>query len=845
MRRPLLALALAYLAGIVAAEYLPSVPAFPLLAGGLGLATLAIAWPRSRPTLLWPLLFLAGFANLTQHKASLAPDDLRGILGAKPEIVTLRGTLVETPTHRHYEHRDEEVWRTLARVDVEAIRVRNQTWSPATGRIAVMTPGIVPTNFFGGRRIQIEGVLQPPRSALADGLFDYAAFLSRQGIYYQFDVETISDWRTDDDSAPREPIADRFGRWAKAALALGLPEHDEPLQLLWAMTLGWKTALNGEVSEPFMRSGTMHVFAISGLHIALIASLLVAMLRVFRVPRAWCVWVVVPLIWFYTGVTGWQPSAIRSTIMMTVILGGWLLKRPNDLINSLAGAALIILLWDPQQIFQAGFQLSFAVVFSLALLAPVFHALSAPVLDPSLQANAPLQPGTPLLRQAIDALVRVVPPFGLLFPDPLQITAARPWWQRWLITATRWLAGSIVTSLAAWVGSIPVVAWHFHLLTPVSLLANLLVIPLSSAALACNLASMATAAWLPWATELFNHSAWFFMVWMVKISVWSAELPGGCFHVAAPSLPFFLFYYTALAALMTGAFLKPRLRIATSVALACFAAWMGAAWWHERQFAQLTVLPLNGGEVIYFRPAGGGDELVIDCGNESSAEHTLKPFLRSRGVNRPARLLLTHGDVRNVGGAALMQSRFTPRRVLVSEATFRSGAYRTAVRSFDTITNLVERLPRGARVEPWTLLHPDAADAFPQADDNAAVLHADIFGTRILLLSDLGKPGQNALMTRHPDLRADIVITGLPTQGEPLAEALLDTLQPKLIIVSDSEFPASQRASEILKRRLADRHIPILYTRQSMAVNLRLSQSGWKVSGKADPPHGAEASEAR
>ncbi len=145
---------------------------------------------------------------------------------------------------------------------------------------------------------------------------------------------------------------------------------DEPLQLLWAMTLGWKTALSGEVAEPFMRSGTMHVFAISGLHIALIAAILVKLLRVLGVPRALCGVLIIPAIWLYTGLTGWQASAIRATIMSTVIIAGWSIKRPSDLVNSLAASGLLILLWDPQQLFQASFQLSFVVVLSLAVVGP-------------------------------------------------------------------------------------------------------------------------------------------------------------------------------------------------------------------------------------------------------------------------------------------------------------------------------------------------------------------------------------------------------------------------------------------------------------------------------------------
>ena len=210
------------------------------------------------------------------------------------------------------------------------------------------------------------------------------------------------------------------------------------------MTLGWKPALTNEVYEPFMRSGTMHIFAISGLHIALIAGILAGLLRMFQVPRIGCGWVVIPLIWFYTAATGWQPSAIRSTVMMSIIIGGWALKRPSDLVNSLAAAAFIILLWDPQQIFGASFQLSFLVVLSIALLVPPLDA-------------------------ARDRLLRT---------DPLLPAELLPRWRRWLETPLRWVTTSLAVSLAAWLGSLPLTAYYFHLLSPVTLLANLCIVPL-------------------------------------------------------------------------------------------------------------------------------------------------------------------------------------------------------------------------------------------------------------------------------------------------------------------------------------------------------------------------------
>src|SRR5207247_9571383 len=173
----------------------------------------------------------------------------------------------------------------------------------------------------------------------------YRTYLRRQGIYYQLQVESANDWRTvsTGGSTPRPPLADRFRHWSQKTLAAGVPNEDESLHLLWAMALGWTTALTDEVSEPFMRSGTMHIFAISGLHIARIAGILVSLLRGLQIPRGLCGWLVIPMIWFYTAASVWQSSAIRSTIMMSVSIGGLPLLRPNALPNSLGAAGLFLL----------------------------------------------------------------------------------------------------------------------------------------------------------------------------------------------------------------------------------------------------------------------------------------------------------------------------------------------------------------------------------------------------------------------------------------------------------------------------------------------------------------------
>jgi len=100
------------------------------------------------------------------------------------------------------------------------------------------------------------------------------------------------------------------------------------------------------------------------------------------------------------------------------------------------------------------------------------------------------------------------------------------------------------------------------------------------------------------------------------------------------------------------------------------------------------------------------------------------------------------------------------------------------------------------------------------------------------LLSDLNRAGQDNLLTlvSNDELRANIVITGLPSEGEPLCDALIQAVQPSAIIVVDSESPAQRRASRSLHERLAAQNVPVLYTRDHGAIKLVINQNNWQLS---------------
>ena len=788
MKRPLVAVVSCYAAGLLLAEMFQP-PLAVLFAISFFILILALVLKKLRPVLICILLALVGWTNLVFHTAVLSPNDLRALLGDRTEIVSVRGTLAQTPQIKISESGEH----SLAQVEITGLQL-DGSWQPALGKIIVATPSALPEKFFAGQPVEISGVLAHPPPPLAEGLFDDRNYLATRGIYYQLKSDSTNDWHLRAPTLSTPPLTDRFLKWSKQTLAYGLPLEDEPLRLLWAMTLGWRTAFTGDIGDPFLRAGTMHLFAIDGLRIALIAGMLVALLRVLQISRAWCGVVAIPAIWFYSAATGWESSAIRATVMMTIVLGGWALKRPGDLLNSLAAAAFIILLWEPRQLFEASFQLSFSVMLVIGLLLPRMNKISD----------------------------------GLLRHDPLVPDDLIPKWRRILISTSRILARYFSLSLAAWLGSIPLSALYFHLFSPISPVANLIAVPLGTLALMSNFGALVCGAWFPFATELFNNAAWFFMSAMTDVSEWFTKIPGSYFYVPGPSWILIGIYYAILIIALSDWLKTARRRISGTAVLIFIAAICFQQWESSRGETELTVLPLDGGHAVFVDAAGRKNDWLIDCGDEGAVNFTLKNFLRAQGVNKIPRLVLTEGNVQNCGGAELLDQLFGVGELWTSPVHFRSSAYNETAAAFEK-SSRHNTLNCGERAGCWQILWPMATNNFTRADDSALVLLGNFSGAKILLLSDLGRAGQSELLSTTNDLRADIVVAGLPDEGEPLSNALLDAIRPKIIVIADSEYPADRRASRELKVRLAQSKIPVIYTRDAGAVKIITDRNGWKL----------------
>ncbi|MGA9876052.1 MAG: ComEC/Rec2 family competence protein [Solirubrobacteraceae bacterium] len=270
MKRPLAAVVSCYATGLLLAEIFQP-PPIVLFSISFFTLALAIVLKKFRPILICILLALAGWTNLIFHTAIISPDDLRSLIGNKTEIARVRGTLVATPQIKITERHGENIIHSLAQIKVSEIQ-RDGNWRPALGKIIVSTPDELPANFFAGQSVEISGVISKPPPPLAEGLFDDRDYLQTRGIFYELKTSSTNDWKLRAPTLSTPPLTDRFLKWAKQTLASDLPE-DQSLRLLWAMTLGWHTAFTGDIGDPFLRAGTMHLFAIDGLRNSLIASL--------------------------------------------------------------------------------------------------------------------------------------------------------------------------------------------------------------------------------------------------------------------------------------------------------------------------------------------------------------------------------------------------------------------------------------------------------------------------------------------------------------------------------------------------------------------------------------------
>jgi competence protein ComEC len=600
---------------------------------------------------------------------------------------------------------------------------------------------------------ELLGTLRLPAPATNPGQFDASDYAVREGYVCDMEVRALRLIKA-------EPLpvrawlvkaAESCRAWIGGRLSLGLEGEDGMLTIIRAMALGTKSESDADMERPFKETGTLHVFAVSGLHVGLVSLIGLYFLRFLEVPRAPASALLIIGVFAYAFITGWTPSAARAAIMVAILIAaGWFWRR-SHLQNGLGAAALVLLAFDTQHAFLPGFQLSFFVLWAIAVLSP------------------------PLLRhwQSHTELDPFLPP-----------SLASPSQQR-VVFFKGWAVKTVCVSIAAWIGSLPLMLLHFKTITPIALVANCLLVPVSTLLLGTAFISiMASVLHLHGGLVLFNNANWLWAKMMMSLATAFASIPGGHFSF------------------------NPG---------------------HVRSDAplEMTVLDLPyGGASAFLRVAGR--HWLMDTGSARAYTRITQPALQYKNVHHLDGLLLSHSDVAHVGGAAIALDDF--RRPPLFISGHEPWPHESSASSLRQLLR-DERLKVGklftravidlgdAHAPPAIagVLYPSPEDIYSKADDRALVLRLDLGGFRVLMLGDAGYTTEMALMERYSphELFCDVLVRG--NYFENLSESynFLMYVRPRIVISSNA--------------RSLDEKMPAFvseYCRDSSATLLDLSQTG-------------------
>ncbi len=743
-RHPFVGMALSAAGGIVLADYLPlnqaPVPLFIAAA-----AVVAFAWPNSKRTYgLVAACFFVLHSNQIRDTPGLR---LASELGGRPRALNVTGVVVSEPR--------------IAGNDVATFLLRlNAVSADGSERIADAT---IRVRWRGrverGDELKLFGVIGPIAPPRNPGEFDMRSYLARRDVRRELFVRYPENGIILRHTIPNPILraAKEARMWMQNVLCRGLEDSPDVQSLVKGMALGMRHETEEDIEEPFQQTGTLHLFAVAGLHVGIVAQLLWILAMILHLPRKWTIALIIPTLFFYAAVTGLHTSSVRAAVMSAVLLAGFYVERRVFAVNSLAAAAFLILSWDTNELFSVGFQLSFSVVTAIILLS--------------------------------DPIFRFLRRWGA--PDPFlpRVLLSAP--RRFIDGGAGWIFRGACISAAAWIGSFPLLLWDFYLITTISVLANLVVVPIAFFILGVGMLSLLAAPLASGVSVIFNNANWALAKAILGVVHVFAQIPGGHYYVAHPHWP------------------------------------SGAG-------AEITVLDAGAGGAIRLRT--GTANWLWDCASERDYERLLRPYLHSRGINRLAGLALTHGDSLHIGGAIDVINDFKPAVVFDNSAPDRSSVHRKIQRELRTRPLRLQSLRAGSELKlsnnvTVRILHPPALSTSSAADDQAVVAQLIIDSqVRVLLVSDIGVETENALCESHLDLGSEILVKGQHRSGMSGSERFLTQVHPKLIVATSRDFPETERVTDVWDAMVRSRAIKLFRQDQTGAVELRFYRHYWEAS---------------
>ncbi|GEM_PF-3143905 len=649
-----------------------------------------------------------------------------------------------------------------------------------TGQILVTLSSISWQDIACGDQVRLKAKLKKIRNYKTPGTFDEERWWASQGILVKASVNTTLDVAITGHSSwsrelwPTEYAIENLRSAVMKAMQKTLDKNKRGIAA--GLLLGEKSWIDNETREFFAKTGTGHLIAVSGLHMAIISFAVggllykilsrseTIMLRFDILKLATCFSMAAAM--FYAVLTGLSPSAHRAMLMIFAVGVAFLADRPKHILNAVAIAAWALLLLEPLYLFNVSFQLSFMAVLTLVLSARLQNLIVTKAPDPDFSQKIIL-----------------------------------------------WLAGACFTTIIATIGTAPLVLWHFQRMSLVTLPANLVLIPLAT--LAILPALVAGMALLPvWKSGAFF--LWNIAEHLIKTGIdylsWLASFEGSSLWLPRPdflcALAFSSLFILFLS--LSGKNKKSQILLCvTAISLTGLGILMfsGKKLFRNSGSLRFHVLDVGQGlcQVVEFPD---GKNMVIDTGPVSNygfdaGACIVAPFLRQLGYNKLDVIMLTHPEADHIGGAASIMNQFQVTEIWRTDFSQDQNAWRN-LNSIATAKGIQQVFFTGnenicisdvcLRFLPLT-----ACPYVTNRNSSSLGMIMTYFNKKILITGDMEKDREECILSATEDV--DVMVVPHHGSATSSSEAFIAKAQPEYAV-----FPAGYHnrfhhpAKEVLGR---------------------------------------------
>lgn len=622
-----------------------------------------------------------------------------------------------------------------------------------------------------GDCIEVFGAAEIPDGIRNPGGFDYRSYLAGKGI----SVLLYADSCKATGEKKGNPVIE-FGRFARDRIIKVIGEllPQQQAALLNGMLIGYRESLPEEVGDAFRNAGLSHIMAVSGANLVFLIMPLLFLMRNLGAGRIFSNAAVIICIAVFVLITGFEPSVVRAAVMAAIVLLGDILKREPDILTSIAAAAICLLSFNPHSLFEVGFQLSFIATLSLVLI-------------------------TPGLQNIFKK-----------------------------IKFTGGISTLLAATLAAQIGVAPVAAYHFNTVSLISLITNLLVVPLTGIITILGMAMALLGQFFIAGARILAYINCSLLSLVLYTTGLSSKIRFASILIATPQLPFMAAWY--LSVLLFSGRISVNHKYTAICAILAAAAVFGTA-------SDIAATP--GMEVVFF-DVGYGDSVLIHTGNgknilidtgpgyssgSGAGEKVIVPYLLDEGILHIDMIILTHSHSDHTAGFADIAEMLDTDVLAVYEGFDRSGRIQQVCteRNIELVNLSAGDVLKLDKEIFLKVLHPNAGADNYAPNPDSIVLKMEYGETEILLTGDIEKRSEEMILAQGFDIGADVVKIAHHGSVTSSTEGFLSAVNAKAAVISVGRNKFGHPDGEVMDR-LANSDI--ITFRTDLGGALRLVSDG-------------------